>query len=238
MTVRFKADPASSLPDPSLLIGMELNRDLYTNQVQFFGADPLGYYALTQRRLTKYIKGDFLETSKPNVVCFAMVGVATGSFRLPEIESSTLQANIDEELRTTLMNTLKIVEENLDNYSENSDVFYEFNSIFMKHGEGSIHCLQDLITGNEIDSIFAGRLLRHLGYMASDFRSKLITWLLEYFLISKKIPIRNGAVLGLANLNNPETVPSIEKALAAEQIPEIKRNIQRTLKRLIKRVNG
>lgn len=223
MIVQKSADTAPSLPDP----------------LHFLGAkpiEPIRYYAMGQRRPVKYSEGHTSENPQTTYPVFIAIGSKTAvAFYISNVESSTLPIKIDEELSTTFKSTLQMLEENIMINAEDSEVFFEFNTLFMKYGDDAIYLLQDLITRNEINSIFAGKLLKHIGSIANNFPINLFTftWMLENFLNSKKIAIRNSAVLGLSYVNNPKTIPAIKKALEVEPIPEIKRNINQVLDQLI-----
>lgn len=234
MAVQYSAGTAHRhIDDDSIFGKMELNKEMYKNPFHLHGEEPLEFIRTVQQNLTNKVEWHTAGIPLTTVVYTETGSVTIGVIWDTIIGSSTLPTKIDEELNITLKSTLQLLEENLAINSEDSEVFYEFNTLFMKYKDNAIYLLQDLITGNEINSIFAGKLLKHLGYMANDFPTKVITWLLEIFLDSKKIAIRNSAVLGLAYINNPKTIPALEKALDVEPIPEIKGNIKQVLEQLI-----
>ncbi len=77
--------------------------------------------------------------------------------------------------------------------------------------------------------------LRWLGNMDHNATYKYRQWLLTTALSRCKSPIvRDGANLGLAFMDDPATIPCLEKAISSEESPLLRKLMKRTLEQLEK----
>jgi HEAT repeat protein len=99
-------------------------------------------------------------------------------------------------------------------------------------GEVAIEALTQLIVGGQVNSEVASEALRWIGRMhhSASFFQRLL--LLERCLNSSSSRVRDGAVLGLASIDEPSAIPYLERAIAKEQIEELRQDMIQVLEQL------
>jgi hypothetical protein len=112
-----------------------------------------------------------------------------------------------------------------------------FSSQLMKlvkqRGNEAVDILIDLIVAQEVNAEIASETLRWIGRMEDPITYSKRRLLLVSGLTSKSYLIRDGAILGLASMDDPWTMPYLERALEHEQIPELREDIEQVLEQLI-----
>jgi len=101
-----------------------------------------------------------------------------------------------------------------------------------KFGNIAIIILTDLIVGEQVHPEVAGEALRWIGRIDNPPTYNDRRQLLEYSLSSPSPTIRDGALLGLASLDDPVSIPVLEKAVEQERIKELRQDMQQALKQL------
>lgn len=101
-----------------------------------------------------------------------------------------------------------------------------------EYGDVSIKALADLIIGEKVNPEVAAEALRWLGHLEHQptYCSRL--WLLEASLVCSSARIRDGAVLGIASMDDPSARVYLERAARREEISELRTDMEQVLKQL------
>ncbi|MCY3947412.1 MAG: hypothetical protein OXF44_14135 [Anaerolineaceae bacterium] len=100
------------------------------------------------------------------------------------------------------------------------------------HGRLAIAILSDLLLSEKVNAEVAGEALRHVGYMEDQSTWLARRGLLECCLFGSSARVRDGAILGLAAMDDPESIPCVEQAVACESIAELQEDMQAVLEQL------
>jgi hypothetical protein len=95
-----------------------------------------------------------------------------------------------------------------------------------------LHALASLIDDGKISTACGGELLRQLGEIRAEGIEPLILNTISNYIDHPSPKIRDGAVTGLLNTENPEAIPIIEHALTYEPDAFIDKIMRQALKSL------
>lgn len=109
---------------------------------------------------------------------------------------------------------------------------FELVRLVLKHGDTSIRIISDVVLGEGVAPDVAAEALRCLGEMRNEATHDARRALLEHSLECSSHIVRDGAVLGLSDLSDPRTIPSLERAAAREQYKLLRANMVDLLERL------
>lgn len=101
-----------------------------------------------------------------------------------------------------------------------------------KHKDQAISFAADYLDSEESDEEVASELLRQLGHSEHmpTYNSRLD--LLVRSLQDESSMVRDGAILGLASLDDPSVIEQVEEAIANERIPELRDDMIDVLEQL------
>lgn len=105
----------------------------------------------------------------------------------------------------------------------------ELIAVVRRHGEIAILEIARLITSEKADACVAAEALKWLGRTQHSETHLFRRWLLVSALTSSSAMVREGAVLGLAFMNDPTTISPLQQALDRERIPELRDDISHVL---------
>ena len=111
-------------------------------------------------------------------------------------------------------------------------------SIVAQYCDAAMEILAHLLVYDKMNPEVASEALRWLGQMEHPPSYKYRRWLLERCLKSASLTVREGAVLGLASLDDPHAIPYIEKAAQSEQCTELREDMAQVLSFLRTRRGG
>ena len=104
---------------------------------------------------------------------------------------------------------------------------------FMQHHGGlAIDILSDLLLLERVNAEVAGEALRHVGYLEHGATRIPRRRLLERCLFDSSAYVRDGAILGLAAMDDPKSIPCVEQAVTRESIAELQEDMQAVLDQL------
>lgn len=105
----------------------------------------------------------------------------------------------------------------------------ELVSTIKKYGDPVIEILSELIDNRRIDIETAEEAMRWLGHIdhLPTYNKRL--WLLKQSLQHDSVRVRDGALLGLASLNDPDAISELKKAIAVEQCLELREDMEQIL---------
>lgn len=112
-------------------------------------------------------------------------------------------------------------------FSEATEEMFEdgFESRFSKqlvtmisaYGDMVMNQIIQLAEDRRIPPTILAETLRWLGHMGDGASFVRRRWLLEWSLRHPSVVVRDGAILGLSFLEDPRTIPALERAYAAEE---------------------
>lgn len=108
-------------------------------------------------------------------------------------------------------------------------------STIKDYGSGAISIISDLILNEQVDPEVASEALRWIGYIADPETHVARLNLLKRCLNHSHPWVRDGASLGLAYLDEPSAIPSLEAAIEREKYELLRRNINLVIEDLHER---
>ncbi|MCG3117207.1 MAG: HEAT repeat domain-containing protein [Candidatus Manganitrophus sp. SA1] len=110
----------------------------------------------------------------------------------------------------------------------------ELLSLIREYGNIAIEVLANLIGTNRIDEEVASEVLLSLGQSHHSATYSFRLWLLEKSLTLPSLMIRDGAVLGLAYMDDPHSIPYLKTAIEREECEEVRKVMKKVLIQLEK----
>lgn len=102
------------------------------------------------------------------------------------------------------------------------------------YGNSALEIIKELILGSQVSTPVAADALKWLGLMDTDAFINERRILLEFCLLkSTSTWIRDGAIVGLSYIDNPQSITSVQQALEQETAQWLKGDIETVLKQLI-----
>lgn len=108
----------------------------------------------------------------------------------------------------------------------------ELVALVRKHGEIALLDIARLITSEKADACVAAEAIKWLGRTHHPETHLFRRWLLLRALTSSSVVVREGAVLGLAFMNDPATISPLQQALEREQTPELRDDLSQVLRQI------
>ena len=108
----------------------------------------------------------------------------------------------------------------------------ELTALIAAYGNMVVHELAYLVLFEKVNAEVASEALRWLGNMPPGVSSNFRLWLLERSLLCSAAIVRDGAILGLASLDDPRAIPYIKRAIEREQCEELHKNMEQVLVQL------
>lgn len=100
------------------------------------------------------------------------------------------------------------------------------------YGEVALEVLARHIIGGGSNEEVGAEALRWLGHMQHPPTYYPRLWLLERSLFCESARVRDGALLGLASLNDPVAIPYLKKAIVREKVEELREDMEQVLDQL------
>jgi len=150
-----------------------------------------------------------------------------------ESENVTTQGEIANDL-PPILETLCVAAK--DQYFEDGmDNTFSIKLIecIKRYGDHAINELAHLILNEIVDDEVASEALRQLGHIEHPASYKVRLWLLEKSLLAcSSAMVRDGALLGIALLDDRQAIPYLKRAIQQEQCPELRESIEQVLEQL------
>lgn len=102
-------------------------------------------------------------------------------------------------------------------------------ALIRKYGDDALMELAYLVLYEKVNAEVASEALRWLGYMKHPPSYHHRQWLLEASLQSLSPRIRDGALLGLAYLDDPHAIPYLKHTMSQEQVEELRHDMEQLL---------
>jgi len=113
-----------------------------------------------------------------------------------------------------------------------SEFSKELTALVEAYGNMAVHELAYLVLSERVNPEVASEALRWLGNLSHGVSAQARLWLLERSLLCSSAMVRDGAILGLACLDEPHAIPYIKQAIAREQCAELHDNMVQVLVQL------
>ncbi len=113
-----------------------------------------------------------------------------------------------------------------------SDFSREIAEFITSYGHSAMEAIIGLVLCGRINSEVVSEALRAIGRIdhVSTYRDRL--WLLERGLYSSYARVRDGAIVGLAYLDDPIAIKPLRFAIEREQTPELRKDMGQVLSQL------
>ena len=147
-------------------------------------------------------------------------------------ESSTAAKQTPEDIRDRVERSCQAAREEHFEDGMESQFSRELTNLINGRGDAAVEALAELIHSNSISEEVAAEALRWLGLMERGPAYSKRRWLLEDCLTNKSVKVRDGAVLGLAFLDDPHAIPYLKDAIRLETRDWIRRGMQQALAQL------
>lgn len=101
-----------------------------------------------------------------------------------------------------------------------------------RYSKDALEAITCLIVYEKVDPEIAGEALRWLGRIAHAESYEYRRWLLERSLSLSSTRVRDGAILGLASMDDKHAIPYLRIAIEKEQCSELKADMELVLEQL------
>ena len=128
------------------------------------------------------------------------------------LASSTAQAEKPEVLTEELQRIFFAAREEVFEDGMDSVFSRRLVNFMERHSRLGIDILSDLLILGHVNAEVAGEALRHVGHIEHVPTRLERRRLLERCLFDASARVRDGAILGLASMDDPESIPYIEQA--------------------------
>ena len=148
------------------------------------------------------------------------------------LENSTAQRGVPQDLdQKTIALFESGKEQNFEDGTE-SEFSKAFIDLVKEYGVDAIEVLAHLIIEEKVNPEIASEALRWLGQIdhPASYRRRL--WLLERSLSCSPARVRDGAILGLAFLDDPHAIPYLKQAIQREHVSELRTDMEQVLAQL------
>lgn len=106
-------------------------------------------------------------------------------------------------------------------------------SALIQSDEANIEVIANLVIGGSTDSEVASEALRWIGRVEHRRSYQRRRWLLERALRHPSARVRDGALLGLAFMDDPHSIPYLQRAIGGEPVIQLCVNMQQVLSQLL-----
>jgi HEAT repeats len=92
--------------------------------------------------------------------------------------------------------------------------------------------LTSIIISENVNPAMAAQALREIGHINDPVSHRQRRWLLEQALTLPSARVRDGAALGLAFMDDPDAIPSLQDAIEREKITMLRDDMIQVLEQL------
>lgn len=152
--------------------------------------------------------------------------------------NSTKEPRRDEELERSIISLFMMSGDEEFESGMISDFSRDLCLIIDNHGKAAMEIITYLFLYKEVNPEVLCEALRWLGRIDQLDSHSYRLWLLEKSLESTSIFVRDGAILGIASLDDPCAIPAVHKAIEKENCEELRENMQVVLQQLEETQSG
>jgi len=154
------------------------------------------------------------------------------SERYERLENSTVQQRRPERIEQKIEDLFKSAKEQVFEDGMESEFSKELISLVEKYGDVAMEVLAHLIVYEKVNAEVASEALRWLGRMDHTPSYRYRLWLLERSLRCSSARVRDGAVLGLASLDDPDAITHLKQAIQRERVEELRKDMEQVILQL------
>ena len=147
-------------------------------------------------------------------------------------ENSTTQKQTGEELKNRLDVAFRWARDLQFEDGMENDFSRELISFVERHGNSAIDVVAEIILAEDVSPAVASEALRWLAEVDdfSSYQKRL--WLLESSLYCSSAVVRDGAVVGVASMDDPSAIPYLQKARDKEPLGDLRKDMDQVLEQL------
>ncbi len=119
-----------------------------------------------------------------------------------------------------------------------SDFSVSLTEFIVSYGRSAMETIIPIILSEHTNTEVVSETLRVIGRINHETTYRDRLWLLERGLYSSSARVRDGAILGLAFLNDPLAIAPLKSAIEREQISELRHDMEQVLTQLEGNKNG
>jgi hypothetical protein len=154
------------------------------------------------------------------------------------IESSTAKIVASELLNTQANSIFASAKEEIFEDGVESKFSRSLSDFIISLGHAAMESIIPIILSEYTNTEVASEALRVIGRLHHKITYRDRLWLLERGLYSTSARVRDGAIIGLAFLNDPLAIAPLQSAIGREQIPELRHDMEQVLAQLEGNQNG
>lgn len=148
------------------------------------------------------------------------------------LEHSTELQEIPAELSRKIAVLFEAAQDQYFEDGMESEFSRGLTALIAAYGNMTVHELAYLVLSEKVNAEVASEALRWLGNMPHGSSCHCRLWLLERSLLCSSPMVRDGAILGLASLDDPRAIPYIKRAIEREQCEALRKNMEQVLVQL------
>lgn len=119
-------------------------------------------------------------------------------------------------------------------FEDGMESYFSVNlsEIIKAYGHSAMEAVISVVLSNQSNVDVVSEALRVIGKLnhKTTYRDRL--WLLERCLYSDSARIKDGAVLGLAFMDDPMAIPPLKSAIEREKLPDLRHDMEQVLAQL------
>ena len=108
----------------------------------------------------------------------------------------------------------------------------ELKRIIREHGDTAVHAARSIMSLKDVNPEVVAEAMRWLGHMRDSATHQTRRRVLEWALESPYGSVRDGASLGIEAMDDPESIPRLERAAGAEECGWLKKHMDGVLEQL------
>jgi len=180
----------------------------------------------------KHTWNTFVVRETDNLTKIDDMGIPTGLRFFRVLESSTTPEEELEDIGANARFLFEAAKEEVFEDGIERDFEAELADLITRYGDDALAILSNLIIGEQVCGEVACEALQVLGRIFHPPTYEMRLWLLERSLFGSSAWIRDGAVLGLAWLDDPHATRYLRRAIEREQIEELREDMEQVLVQL------
>lgn len=167
-------------------------------------------------------------------ICTSPTLSNTTRWELPFAENSTVKKKQIKEFESEVWNLFEGAKDETFEDGMESRFSRELFTVIREKGSDAVSVIADFIISGHANPEVASEALRWIGRInhAPSYYNRI--WLLESCLNCNSPRIRDGAILGLASMDDPDAIPYIQNAMKREFIVELREDMKQLLDQLEK----
>lgn len=152
----------------------------------------------------------------------------------PDATATTIktEALSDLQILRTIQGSFRAAARETFEYGMDSEFITQLARQIDDHGHKAVEAIASVILKGQAKAQVIAEALRFLGSIDHEESFRLRFVLLTLSLMNPSRWVRDGASLGLDEMNDPRAIPALESAVARERLPELRKDIAIVLDRL------